>query len=272
MGRGSGLPSWGPFDTDRDHPSTTPGRNGPGGFGGRSSAPGWGGRGGGLGGGLGGGGRMMPGSNTSDSVNDTNANTHEPAQSPIPADVEAELCEEARDVYREFLGIGLPEPHARKELERLVEWFVQDFQPDSPLAEQGKRLNRDLGPESGVYLPARGFWRMQEQDRRAGRYPGGVHQFALGEWGPRPNPNGRGLRPLTRGDLQAVENIIGRRSRRVEMHDGGIGPQGGGWNATRRYFDRNGGTSGKYHRPALRWPHDYAVPEWAQRKGWSRMR
>ena len=283
IGRGSALPSWGPFDSDRDRDSTTPGRNGSGGFGGASSAPGWAGMGGGMGGGMAGGlgggglggvgGRMMPGSNGSGvGGHDTHADAHESAQSPIPADVEAELCEEARDLYREFLGIGLPEPHARRELERIVEWFVQDFKPDGLLAEPGKRLNRDLGPESGVYLPARGFWRMQEQDRRAGRHPGGVHRFALGEWGPRRNPNGGGPRPLTRGDLQAVENITGKSSRRVGVHDGSIGPQGGGWNAMRGYFDRNGGTRGAGHRPSLRWPHSYPLPQGAQRRGWSRMR
>ena len=254
------MPRWGTLDPDQDSASMMPGGNRANSLAEGPAILGWSAMARGLAGES-----MQPGGN--------NDNTDESTESPISADVEAELREEAKEVYRELVREGLPPMQAWMFIKCSVYRFVWDFKSDRPLAGKGQRLDRDVSARIGMHLPDGGFRRMQAQNIRAGRPPGGLYAWSMGAWGPRRSSDRRG-RPITRGECKAVDNIMGD-SRMSELHD-----------MTESVKDRDGRIQPGVLRPFLEMRNgsplggmqpfgsmrNYPTPEWARRRGWGRLR
>jgi hypothetical protein len=154
LGGGPGIPRWGALDEGRDAASEMPARSDPGGNG-----------------------------------NDTNT----PVESPVPPQIEAEVSEEAQQLYEEFVQQGLEPEAARKIIRSKVNDFVKSFEPDKP----PRRLDHK-NPYMVSGLSQLDYPMGMDVEMRMGRRRG------MGLVG-----NPKPFRRKTRAECKAVDNIMG---------------------------------------------------------------
>jgi hypothetical protein len=220
LGGGPSIPPWGPFDGGRDAAS------GP-----ASSAP---------------------------TGNENSINTA--VESPIPVQVEAEVREEAQQLYEEFVQQSLEPEAARRTIRSKVTDFVKSFEPDKPPRRLDHKNPYMISGLSQLAHPMGMDMEMGMGWRRRMRIVG----------------NARPFRRTTRAECKAIDNIMGDTYESDafegrERFGGGMGGMMSPGLGTMGFGAPRTWDGVRAMRP-LRRRRGYSIPNWGWRSGLSELR